>query len=189
MQRICTNIDSIQTARINRQKICKNMHRILWYAELWCSIIYYKCLSRATRRGSDKVRLGTLQRRLKHSSDSIIGDINWIPIEVGQTKRYTAHERIHHILQQTALPPAGVLQLSCGPYPRAGDQHCICECAPLLYLKARLPSRFPCPLAVFLEEMQSATSRVLVVFVSSLSWEFSSAGRPVGHVHWKPTTL
>ena len=58
--------------------------------------------------GSYKVRLGTLQRRLQH--DSTIGNINWIPIEVGQTKRYTAHERIQNFLQQTALPPAGVLQ-------------------------------------------------------------------------------
>ena len=33
---------------------------------------------------------------------------------------------------------------------------------PLLHLKARFPSRFPCPLAVFLEAMQSATPRVLV---------------------------
>ena len=67
-------------------------------------------------RGSDKVRLGTLQRRLQH--DSIIGDINWIPIEVGRTKRYTAHERIQKFLQQTALPPAGVLQSSCSVGPR-----------------------------------------------------------------------
>ena len=43
-------------------------------------------------RGSDKVRLGTLQRRLQH--DSIIGDINWIPIEVGRTKRNTAHAAV-----------------------------------------------------------------------------------------------
>ena len=67
-------------------------------------------------RGSDKVRLGTLQRRLQH--DSIIGDINWIPIEVGRTKRYTAHERIPKFLQQTALPPAGVLQSSGSVGPR-----------------------------------------------------------------------
>ena len=67
-------------------------------------------------RGSDKVRLGTLQRRLQH--DSIIGDINWIPIEVGRTKRYTAHERIQKFLQQTALPPAGVLQSSSSVGPR-----------------------------------------------------------------------
>ena len=33
-------------------------------------------------RGTDKVRLGTLRRRLQH--DSIIGDINWIHIEVGR---------------------------------------------------------------------------------------------------------
>ena len=67
-------------------------------------------------RGSDKVRLGTLQRCLQH--DSIIGDINWIPIEVGRTKRYTAHERIQKFLQQTALPPAGVLQSSGSVGPR-----------------------------------------------------------------------
>ena len=42
-------------------------------------------------RGSDKVRLWTLQRRLQH--DAIIGDINWIPSEVGRTKRYIAHNR------------------------------------------------------------------------------------------------
>ena len=56
------------------------------------------------------MRLGTLQRRLQH--DSIIGDINWIPIEVGRGKRYTADERIQNFLQQTALPPAGFLQSS-----------------------------------------------------------------------------
>ena len=33
-----------------------------------------------------------------------IGDINWIPVEVGRTKRYTAYERIQKFLQQTALP-------------------------------------------------------------------------------------
>ena len=60
--------------------------------------------------------LGTLQRRLQH--DSIIGNINWIPIEVGQTTRYTAHERIQKFLQQTALPPAGVLQSSGSVGPR-----------------------------------------------------------------------
>ena len=43
-------------------------------------------------RGSDtKVRLETLLRRLQHGS--IIGDMNWIPIEVGRTKRYTARKR------------------------------------------------------------------------------------------------
>ena len=57
-----------------------------------------------------KVRLGTLRRRLWHAS--IIGDINWIPIEVGQGERYTADKRIRNFLQQTALPPAGVLQSS-----------------------------------------------------------------------------
>ena len=61
-------------------------------------------------RGTNKVRLGTLQRRLQH--DSIIGDINWIPIEVGRGKRYTADERIQNFLQQTALPPARVLRSS-----------------------------------------------------------------------------
>ena len=39
----------------------------------------------------------------------MIGDMNWIPIEVGRNKHYTAHERIQNFLQQTALPPAGVL--------------------------------------------------------------------------------
>ena len=58
-------------------------------------------------RGSNKVWLRTFQRRLQH--DSIIGDMNWIPIEVGRNKHYTAHERIQNFLQQTALPPAGVL--------------------------------------------------------------------------------
>ena len=56
------------------------------------------------------MRLGTLQRRLQH--DSIIGDINGIPIKVGQGKRYTADERLQNFLQQSALPPAGVLQSS-----------------------------------------------------------------------------
>ena len=37
--------------------------------------------------GTNKVRLGTLRRRLQH--DSIIGDINWISIQVGRGKRYT----------------------------------------------------------------------------------------------------
>ena len=41
-----------------------------------------------------------------------------IPIEVGRTKRYTAHERIQKFLQQTALPPAGVLQSSGSVGPR-----------------------------------------------------------------------
>ena len=54
-------------------------------------------------RGTDKVRLGTLRRRLQH--DSIIGDINWIPIEVGLGKRYTADERTQNFFEQTALPP------------------------------------------------------------------------------------
>ena len=44
---------------------------------------------------------------------SIISDMNWVPIEVARTTRYTAHERIQNFLQQTALPPAGVLQSSC----------------------------------------------------------------------------
>ena len=35
-------------------------------------------------RGTDKVRLGTLLRRLRHAS--IIGDINWIPIDVGRRR-------------------------------------------------------------------------------------------------------
>ena len=56
------------------------------------------------------MRLGTLRRRLQH--DSIIGDINWISIEVGRGKRYTADERIQNFLQQTALPPARVLRSS-----------------------------------------------------------------------------
>ena len=38
--------------------------------------------------------------------------MNWIPIVVGRTKRYTAHKLIQNFLQRTALPPAGVLQLS-----------------------------------------------------------------------------
>ena len=67
-------------------------------------------------RGTDKVRLGTLRRRLQH--DSIIGDINWIPIEVGRGKRYTADERIQNFLEQTALPPSGVLQSSSSVRPR-----------------------------------------------------------------------
>ena len=54
--------------------------------------------------GTNKVLLGTSRRCLQH--DSIIGDINWIPIEVGRGKRYTADERIQNFLQQTALPPA-----------------------------------------------------------------------------------
>ena len=56
--------------------------------------------------------------------DSIIGNINWIPIEVGRGKRYTADERIQNFLQQTALPPAGVLQssISVGPLLRV-DLH------------------------------------------------------------------
>ena len=41
-----------------------------------------------------------------------------IPIEVGRTKRYTVHERIQKFLQQTALPPAGVLQSSGSVGPR-----------------------------------------------------------------------
>ena len=63
-----------------------------------------------TMRDTDKVRLGTLRRRLQH--DSLIGDINWIPIEVGRGKRYTADERIQNFLEQTALPPSCVLQSS-----------------------------------------------------------------------------
>ena len=50
-------------------------------------------------RGSNKVRLGTLQRSLQQ--DSVIGDMNWIRIEMGRTKRYIAHERI-----QTGTPAA-----------------------------------------------------------------------------------
>ena len=46
-------------------------------------------------RGTDEVRLGTLRRRLQH--DSIIGDINWIPIDVGRGKRYTADELIQTV--------------------------------------------------------------------------------------------
>ena len=61
-------------------------------------------------RGSDKVLLGTLQRRLQH--DSIIGNMNWIPIEVGLPNRYTAHERIQNFLQQSGsrqlCPPRSV---------------------------------------------------------------------------------
>ena len=56
------------------------------------------------------MRLGTLRRRLQHNS--IVGDINWISIEVGRGKRYTADERIQNFLQQTALPPARVLRSS-----------------------------------------------------------------------------
>ena len=69
-------------------------------------------------RGTDKVRLGTLRRRLQH--DSIIGDINWIPIEVGRGKRYTADERIQNFLEQTAssLLPSGVLQSSSSVGPQ-----------------------------------------------------------------------
>ena len=74
-------------------------------------------------RGTDKVRLGTLRRRLQH--DSIIGDINWIPIEVGRGKRYTADERIQNFLEQTALPPSGVLQSSSSVGPRLRVEfHC-----------------------------------------------------------------
>ena len=36
------------------------------------------------------VRLGTMLRRLQHGS--IIGNMNWIPVEVGGTKHCTAHE-------------------------------------------------------------------------------------------------
>ena len=65
-------------------------------------------------QGTDKVLLGTLLRRLQH--DSIICNINWISIEVGRGKCYTADERIQkldqNLLEQTALPPAGVLQSS-----------------------------------------------------------------------------
>ena len=39
-------------------------------------------------------------------------------MEVGRTKCYNAHERIQKFLQQTALPPAGVLQSSCSVGPR-----------------------------------------------------------------------
>ena len=42
-------------------------------------------------------------RRLQH--DSILGNMNWFPIEVGWTKCYIAHELIQNFLQQTALPP------------------------------------------------------------------------------------
>ena len=35
----------------------------------------------------------------------------------GQTKHYTAHEQIQKFLQQTELPPAGVLQSSCSVGP------------------------------------------------------------------------
>ena len=42
-------------------------------------------------------------RRLRHAS--IIGDIDWIPIEVRRGKRYTADERIQNFIQQTTLPP------------------------------------------------------------------------------------
>ena len=56
------------------------------------------------------MRLWTLLRCLQH--DSIISNINWIPIEVGRGKRYTAYEWIQNFLQQTALPPGGVLQSS-----------------------------------------------------------------------------
>ena len=79
-------------------------------------------------RGTNKVRLGTLRRRLQH--DSIIGDINWISIEVGRGKRYTADERIQNFLQQTALPPAGVLQSSS-------------SVGPLLRVNLHAPSKTP----------------------------------------------
>ena len=39
-----------------------------------------------------------MQRRLQH--DSIIGDINWIPFEVGKPKCYTTHKK------DTKFPPA-----------------------------------------------------------------------------------
>ena len=56
------------------------------------------------------MRLWTLQRRLLHAS--IIDDMNWIPIEVGQGKRYTADEQFQNFIQQASLSPAGVLQSS-----------------------------------------------------------------------------
>ena len=46
-------------------------------------------------RGTDKVRLGILRRRLEH--DSIICYINWIPIEVGWGKRNLTDERIQNL--------------------------------------------------------------------------------------------
>ena len=60
-----------------------------------------------------KVRLGILQRRLLHAT--IISNMNWIiwiPVEVGQGKHCTADQRIQNFIQQTALPPEGVLQQS-----------------------------------------------------------------------------
>ena len=102
--------------------------------------------------------LGTLQRRLQH--DSIIGDINWIPIEVGRTKRYTAHERIQKFLQQTALPPAGVLQSSCSVGPRirvdflaSSDTQLDVAAVPQLGRGTLLPPRVP-----LLEEALAAIS-------------------------------
>ena len=87
--------------------------------------------------GSYKMQLRTLQRRLQH--ESIIGYINWIPIEVGLAKSYTAHELIQNFLQQTALPPAGVLQSSCsvGPvllvdFPASSDNQLDVGCSPTI---------------------------------------------------------
>ena len=65
---------------------------------------------------SDKVRLGTLQRRLQDKCD-----MNWIPIEMGRTKRYIAHERIQNFFQQTALVLPSV-QLS--PRSEYAGDHC-----------------------------------------------------------------
>ena len=69
-------------------------------------------------RGSYKVRLRTLLRRLQHDS---IGDMNWIPFAVGRTNRPRKNTKFP---PADRLPPAGVLQLSgsvgpCGP-PAAG---------------------------------------------------------------------
>ena len=52
-----------------------------------------------------------------------------------------------------------------GPYP--GDQHWSCECAPLLHLKLGFHHDFLVHEQFLFGAMQSATPRVLVVFVSS----------------------
>ena len=66
-------------------------------------------------QGTYKVRIGALWRRVLHAS--IIGDMNWIPIEVGLGKRHTAEEWTQNFLQHTTLPPAGVLQSSSSVIP------------------------------------------------------------------------